>query len=142
MAIDEHRETARSVTWGNETGRAWHEQAFEDPAQEHLLAEIRAQAVGFAVLSGIGSPRVELRRVALSHEWVGDGLARMLLRALLERAYGQHAAQQVWLHVRSTDEHVLEFYGQEGFVPADERPAVHLSPDGSTATLLALTHRR
>ncbi len=141
-ALDEHRDTLRSVTWSGETGRAWHEQVFEDPAQEHLVAEIRNQTVGFAILGGVGSPRIELRRVALSHEWRGDGLARMLLRALLDRAYARHSAQQVWLHVRSTDEPVLTFYTQEGFAPSDDRPAIHLAPDGSTATLTALTHRR
>lgn len=142
MALDEHRDAARSVTWESETGRAWHEQVLEDPGQEHLVGELRNQIIGFAVLAGLGSPRIELRRIVLSHEWSGDGMARMFLRGLVARAYDRHAAQQAWLHVRSTDDQIRAFYAEEGFVLADDRPSLHYAPDGSTATLTVMAHRR
>jgi ribosomal protein S18 acetylase RimI-like enzyme len=142
VALDEHKDSARSASWESETGRAWHEQVLEDPAQEHLVGELRNQLTGFAVLAGLGTPRLELRRLVLSPEWIGDGMARMFLRGLVDRAYTRHGAQQLWLHVRSNDERGQAFYAEEGFVLGDDRPSLHYSPDGSTATLTVMTHRR
>ncbi|WP_347675731.1 GNAT family N-acetyltransferase [Actinocorallia sp. B10E7] len=142
VALDENRDAARSVAWDRDTGRAWHEQVFEDPAQEHLVGEIRNTIVGFAVLGGVGSPRIELRRVVLSPQWSGEGVARMFLRELVDRAHGRYAAQEVWTNIRSADEESRAFYAGEGFTLADGRPSIHLAPDGSTATLTVMTHRR
>ncbi|GAA2732556.1 hypothetical protein GCM10010439_50570 [Actinocorallia aurantiaca] len=141
VSLEEHREAADSAAWSG-SGRAWHQQVFEEPTQEHLVGETRGGIVGFAVLSGIGSPGIELNRIVLSHQWRGDGIARMFLRELIARAYGRHAARQVWLNVRSTDEDSLAFYSSEGFVLDGSRPSIRFSPDGSTATLTVMTHQR
>ncbi len=142
VALEERRDSAGDALWENETGRAWHEQVLEDPAQEHLLGEIRRQAVGFAVLSGLGSPRIELRRLVLSPEWRGDGPARMFLREVVNRVHDRHSAQQLWLRTRTSDEQTRAFYASEGFVPSGDRPSLHLAPDGSAATLVVMTHQR
>lgn len=142
VALEEHPGALGSAPWPGETGRAWHEQVLADPGQEHLTGEIRGEMVGFAILSGIGTSRVELHRIVLSAQWAGDGPARMFLRGLVARAHERHDAQQVWLHVRASDEQTRAFYASEGFVAAGDRPALHLTPDGGTAALAVMAHRR
>jgi len=95
-------DTARYLTV---TGLAWHEKAFEDPDQEHTVAEVGAAPVGYALLAGLASPEepdraIEIRRMVLRPEWRGNGRGRAVLQAAVTRADRAHKAGRVWLRVK------------------------------------------
>jgi diamine N-acetyltransferase len=112
--LETHADTA---CWLGRTGIAWHERAFADPEQEHLVAMDGDLLVGFTVLAGLRHAEgiVELRRIVVSAGHRHTGIGRTLLRAAVARAYDRHGAQRVWLDVKEKNLKARKLYDSEGF---------------------------
>ncbi|MCU0903687.1 MAG: GNAT family N-acetyltransferase [Tabrizicola sp.] len=92
-------------------------QAYLDaPDCEILIWEPDGQPAGYAIFCEIGhaSGRVELMRLAL--DAAGQGAGRVFLRALVDRAFGTHGAQRVWLDCSAENLRAQKTYVRAGFV--------------------------
>jgi GNAT superfamily N-acetyltransferase len=84
---------ADTIGWLGETGLAWHQRTMADPDTEYLVsAGPDGELAGFAVLAGLRSRDVELRRIVVAAALRGAGLGRALAAAAIERAYQRHGA--------------------------------------------------
>jgi diamine N-acetyltransferase len=112
--LETHADTA---CWLGHTGLAWHERAFADPRQEHLIAVRGGRLVGFTVLAGLRHAEgiVELRRIVVSAGHRHTGIGRGLLLAAMARAYDRHAARRIWLDVKEDNLNARKLYVSEGF---------------------------
>jgi RimJ/RimL family protein N-acetyltransferase len=92
-------------------------QVYLDAADcEILIWEPEGRPAGFAIFCEIGhaSGRVELMRLALAE--AGRGKGQMFLRALLDRAFGTHGADRVWLDCTGENLRAQKVYARAGFV--------------------------
>jgi RimJ/RimL family protein N-acetyltransferase len=92
-------------------------QVYLDAADcEILIWEPAGRPAGFAIFCEIGhaSGRVELMRLALAE--AGRGQGPMFLRALLDRAFGTHGADRVWLDCSGENLRAQKVYARAGFV--------------------------
>ncbi|WP_165990231.1 GNAT family N-acetyltransferase [Streptomyces sp. YIM 98790] len=133
-----------TAVWLSETGVDWHRRALDDPDQEHLTAEEEGRPAGFCVLAGLrdGKGAIEIRRLVLRPALRGEGRGRALLRTVVARAYGEHAAQRVWLDVKPHNLRARTLYESEDFEHTDTVAEAVVEADGSLCDLLIMTHRR
>jgi RimJ/RimL family protein N-acetyltransferase len=84
------------------------------PDCEILIWEPDGQPAGFAIFCEIGhrSGRIELMRLALDR--TDQGLGRMFLRQLLDRAFTQHKANRVWLDCSGENTRAQKTYARAG----------------------------
>lgn len=128
--------------WLCATGRAWHEKALADPAQEHLLAVEGSTIVGFVVLADLHNAErvIEIRRIVVDPASRGKGHARSLLRAAVERAYGHHHARRVWLDVKPHNHRARALYESEGFRADETVRHMVRAQDGTMSERVVMTH--
>lgn len=95
-----------------------------DPAIDTLVCEHDGQLVGFAQLRwGPGPDRggahlpAEIRRLYVTTEWQGRGVAQELMAALIRLAEAG-GADQVWLGVWERNPRAIAFYRKCGFAEA------------------------
>ena len=125
-----------SARWLGTTGEAWHQAALLDPDQEHLVICDYGAVVGFVVLAGVSTPRVELRRLVLCEQVRGRGLGRLALRAVLARPVH---ADRVWLDVKTTNERAQSLYRAEGFAVDRVLEDAGQEPDGTAYSLVLMS---
>ena len=84
---------------------------------EVFIAENNGVEVGMAELDRSQPGQVEIAFFGLYPEWVGKGLGRLFMNALLQRAWSA-AASRVWVHTCTLDSPAaLPFYVKCGFRP-------------------------
>ncbi|MET7563664.1 GNAT family N-acetyltransferase [Streptomyces sp. NPDC005479] len=128
--------------WLGETGQAWHSRALADLDQEHVVAVEGQVLVGFAVLAGThGTEGIELRRIVVAPAHRGTGLGRVLLQAVLRRAYEHHCAQTVWLDVKRHNHRARSLYEASGFVERETLRNAVAELDGTSSDLVILVHQ-
>lgn len=92
-----------------------------------------------AALGRITLDQFEILRVAVLRQHRRRGLARLLVRHLLDRAR-QHGARRADLEVAADNEPAVQLYGREGFVPVGRRRAYYRG--GGDALLMSLLLHR
>jgi ribosomal protein S18 acetylase RimI-like enzyme len=92
-----------------------------DPASTFLIAEVGGVAAGYAKLQGgksaeaiEGDKPIELVRLYVSHEWLGQGVGEALMRACLDE--GRSAGYgTIWLGVWERNARAQAFYRKWNF---------------------------
>lgn len=103
----------------------------DHPGYELWYAEAGGAPIGFAELDRREPGEVEVRYFGLVEEWIGRGAGRWLLRAIVDRGWGEPGARRVWLHTCELDHPgALRFYQRGGFVPYGEDVEDWQDPDG------------
>lgn len=99
--------------------------SLEQPANAYWLALREGTPVGYAKQKHGSAPpgsttaaAVQLQKIYLLHEFLGQGLGRDLLRAVLDAA--APLASLVWLDVLHENTRAIRFYEREGFKPIGE----------------------
>lgn len=129
VAIEEALDTKQWI--GRNRGLEWHTEVLKNPAMEHwVLVDRLDRIVAFGILSGIGSPTVEIRRMVVAPEGRGQGLGRLLLRHLLEHARQRPSVSRVWLDVGQDNLRARSLYRSFGFVEKPAPAGVTLEDNG------------
>ena len=86
-----------------------------------LIAELEGRPIGFAQLIMNSTNEVihgrkplELRRIYASHEYLGKGVGKALMEAIIEEAR-QRGCDCVWLGVWEKNQRAIDFYRKWGF---------------------------
>ncbi len=118
-----------------------HQAAVEDPEWAHWVVEDETSGspVGFVILGGVGTERIELTRIVTAPR--GRGFGRAALRRLRDFVFGEWKAQRLWLDVFPFNERGRRLYESEGFV---ELSSPSESPKHGTpeSTLIVMELRR
>ena len=92
-----------------------------NPNNIFLIAEYESHAVGYAqlILDSkeeilIGSKPLEIRQIYALQEYIGKGVGRALMQAVIEEAK-QRGCDCVWLGVWEKNPRAIEFYKKWGF---------------------------
>lgn len=95
---------------------ATHERQVVDPNWVYWVIEDGGNPAGYAILRGLGSANrsIELKRIAI--EEPGQGLGRVVVRAILDKAFSECSAHRVWLDVFDDNTRARHVYGSLGFV--------------------------
>ena len=95
-----------------------------DPGITTLIAEVGDGPAGFAQVADRTPPPelpesggVFLSRFYLEQSWIGRGVARVLMEAVLDAARERHA-RYLWLTVWEENPRAVAFYEKSGFVKA------------------------
>lgn len=96
-------------------------QELSDPGNVFLIAENGDTAIGYAQLvmdskdSAITVTKpVELRRIYVLHEYVGQGIGKELMAACIREAR-ERGRNGIWLGVWEKNQRAIEFYEKWGF---------------------------
>jgi len=97
--------------------REEHAAVIRGPECAHRSVEDSAtgQAVGYAILLGLGSPHraVEFRRLVITDK--GRGYGRAAVRAVKRLAFEELGAHRLWLDVMEQNQRARRLYESEGF---------------------------
>jgi RimJ/RimL family protein N-acetyltransferase len=93
-----------------------HEKRMNDPDWQYSIAERQGSPIGHVILRGIESLNrsVELMRIVVSEP--GKGLGRMVLEAVLSKAFDELSAHRLWLDVFEHNARARHVYRSVGFV--------------------------
>lgn len=105
------------------------------PTVSWLVARLDGGVVGLAVVSCVPGDVAELQQVAVDPSCRRQGIASLLLGAVVERA-SREACDRLLLEVRADNAGALALYADRGFVEVDRRPRYYR--DGATAVVLRL----
>lgn len=117
--------------------------AIEDETRAHWMVEDAADgdAVGYVILSALGSPHqsIEFNRITIVRK--GEGYGRETLRLVKRVMFEQHGAHRLWLDVMIHNRRAHQLYLSEGFVE-EGRLRECLLIDGRRITLVVLSMLR
>ena len=96
--------------------RGTHERQMTDPDCLYYMVEENGERAGYVILRGLMSFNrcLELKRIVVANP--GLGLGRQVLRAILDKAFGELSAHRVWLDVYDDNYRALHVYRLLGFV--------------------------
>lgn len=107
-------------------GEALQAAELADPGMTTLLAEVAGATAGFAQVAARTSPPqlpaaggLFLSRFYLEQDWIGRGVAQVLMAAVLETAR-ERGASYLWLTVWEENPRAVAFYEKQGFVKAGQ----------------------
>ena len=99
------------------------QQEVSDPLATFLIVEVSGRPMGYAKLQRgepdacvSGASPIELSRLYVLAEGIGQGLGAALMKACLDHAESQEF-QTVWLGVWERNQRAIRFYQKWGFVP-------------------------
>jgi diamine N-acetyltransferase len=95
---------------------ATHERQMNDPDCQYWMVEHQDSPAGYVILRGIQSVdrSVELKRIVISEP--GQGLGRVVLRAIMSKVFDQLVAHRLWLDVFEHNARARHVYRSVGFV--------------------------
>ena len=95
--------------------RATHERQFSNPGCLYWIVETDAGPGGFVILRDIHSKdrNVELLRIVIAEP--GRGLGTKVLRAVMDKAFGEFGAHRLWLDTYSDNTRAQHVYRSVGF---------------------------
>ncbi len=110
--------------------RARHERAIVDRDEAHLLIVDGARCRGYVLLAGLHSDPtiIELRRIVVVEP--GRGLGRRALGLVLQHAFANLGAEQVWLDVMVDNRRARRAYSAAGFITESIVRDALQTPDG------------
>lgn len=96
--------------------RGTHERQMTGADCLYYMVEEDGERAGYVILRGVTSINrcLELKRIAVANP--GRGLGRQVLRAILDKAFGELSAHRVWLDVYDDNHRALHVYRLLGFV--------------------------
>lgn len=99
------------VVWSPDRHRA----ALTDPTCRHLVIEGGGRPVGYVILSDVAGrqPVVEFRRIVVADK--GRGFGKAAVAAVLEHAFEDLDASQVWLDFVAHNDRAARVYAKAGF---------------------------
>lgn len=102
--------------WLARWDRDRHLEALRRDDEEPLIVMEDGEAVGYALLSGMGSPNdiIEVRRIVVARK--GEGVGRRALKLVVDRAFERYAPHRVWLDLMTGNERARRAYEAVGFV--------------------------
>lgn len=118
----------------------WSERAFEselDSPAYYLGAYQDGELVGYAGIAVVGRPgdyEAEVHTIGVDPRWQGNGVGKMLLRAMLEHADSLGAT--VYLDVRTDNDTAIGLYEAHGFARVGVRRRYY-RPSGADAYTMA-----
>jgi diamine N-acetyltransferase len=115
-----------------------YDELLADPAHRVIVAEGTDGFAGYVILSGIGSPSVQLERIAIREQ--GRGHGRAVLQELFDLVYGELGASTLGLDVVDTNLRARRLYESVGFEDVGRVEPFHLN--GRDVALVLMTHRR
>jgi ribosomal protein S18 acetylase RimI-like enzyme len=103
---------------------AEHAARLADPDNLYPVAETEGVPAGFAILRELTSPdrAIKLQRIAVATP--GQGVGGTLLRATIERAFGDLRARRLWLYVNQSNERARQVYLGYGFKERGSKPTI------------------
>jgi ribosomal-protein-alanine N-acetyltransferase len=110
--------------------RSGYETAFAPeawPQRIALVAETANSTIAGFLVAALIPPSAELESIAVSPRFQRQGLARQLLRRLLDDIRPRQCSE-VLLEVRPSNQAGLAFYGALGFQETGRRPAYYADP--------------
>ncbi|MHB8532391.1 MAG: GNAT family N-acetyltransferase [Solirubrobacteraceae bacterium] len=133
-----------AACWLTVWPRERHLRAVEDSDIDHLVAVAGPEVCAFVLLLGLDSPHhtVELRRIAVAPARRGGGIGRETLDLALQRAFGHHRAQRVWLDVLPANTVARGLYARAGFIEEGVMREAYRHPDGGFSPLLLMSTLR
>ena len=102
--------------YGGEGGGPLCPSDFDSPPGVFLLAERDRRALGCGGLRPLAAGRVELKRMYVEPQARGQGVGRLLLLELVDRAKAG-GLRQIWLEVGTEQPAAVGLYLSEGFTP-------------------------
>jgi len=80
------------------------------------MVEHKGERAGYVILRGLRSANrcLELKRIVIAEP--GRGLGRQVLRAIIDKAFGELAAHRLWLDVYDDNHRARHLYRSLGFV--------------------------
>jgi ribosomal-protein-alanine N-acetyltransferase len=106
-----------------------------------LVAHIGSEIVGFisgrVVPSSTEGLDGEIYNIAVEPGSRGKGIGRVLLEDAI-KSFAYDACREVWLEVRESNRHAIQFYENNGFKPVTVRRNFYNSP-GEDAIVMKLT---
>ena len=137
LATESDPDVSRWITvWTRER----HVQAMRADDEAHMVFCERERTLGFLLLAGLGTPEIELRRIALTRR--GEGIGAAALELALGYAFDILGAHRVWLDVLPENARAIALYARIGLQDDGEAPHAHLLPDGSSMTLRLMSIRK
>lgn len=93
-----------------------HERQMSDPDYAYYTIEEGDKLAGYVILRGLTSSGccLELKRVVIAGP--GRGLGSQVLRAIIEKAFGEFRAHRLWLDVFEGNDRARHVYRSAGFV--------------------------
>lgn len=94
---------------------ALHQRQLSDPDCLYWIVEREAGPAGFVILRAIHSKdgNVELKRLVIAQP--GQGLGRQVLRAVMDKAFGEIGAHRLWLDTYFDNTRARHVYRSVGF---------------------------
>jgi diamine N-acetyltransferase len=124
------------------TGRAYHDRAWADADQLHLVGAVGETVAGFVLVAGLARQRVELRRIVLTNEFRGRGLGRELVRGAIAHVEKHYRPWELWLDVKPGNHRAQLLYASEGFRPDGTIPDPYPQQPGDVLLLMTRAARR
>lgn len=93
-----------------------HQHQVNDPDYAYYTVEQGEKLAGYVILRGLSSINhsLELKRIVIADP--GNGLGRQVLRAVIDRAFGEFRAQRLWLDVYEDNHRARHVYRSLGFI--------------------------
>ncbi|WP_413700140.1 ribosomal protein S18-alanine N-acetyltransferase [Psychromonas sp. KJ10-10] len=99
----------------------------------HLIM-LNDEVIGYFVASSVAG-EVTLMNIAISPEYQGQGIGRVLLQYLLDYSR-ENNEQEIWLEVRASNQNAIHLYQGLGFVEVDIRKDYYPSETGREDALV------
>lgn len=112
----------------------------DGPAARNLVLRRRGRTVAYAC-STVAADELEIQNVAVDPAERGRGLAKRLLRAILDEA-GRRGCRYAHLEVRPSNETALALYRGLGFRPTGRRRGYYVEPKEDAILMTARLHAR
>jgi len=93
-----------------------HERQMADADCLYCLVEHKGQRAGYVILRGLRSINrcLELKRIVIAEP--GRGLGHQVLRAIIDKAFGELSAHRLWLDVYDDNHRARHLYHSLGFI--------------------------
>lgn len=109
----------------------------DNPVAAIDIYQWEAAVAGF-LCSWLIAGELQIQNLATAPEFRRQGVARRLLKHVLERS-ARSGMEQAWLEVRSSNQSAIALYREFGFQPAGQRPAYY--HDGEDALIMKAARR-
>jgi RimJ/RimL family protein N-acetyltransferase len=116
---------------------AVHERQMADADFVYYIVEQKGEQAGYVILRGLTSINrcLELKRIVMAKP--GHGLGRQVLRALMDKSFGELSAHRLWLDVYDDNYRARHVYSSLGFIEEGTLREC-INRDGSYGSLVVM----